>query len=34
MTRLASILAVSAILAVWWVGAVTVVGWLFRFAAE
>ena len=29
MTRLASILAVSAILAVWWIGAVTVVGWLF-----
>jgi len=29
MTRLASLLAVSAILAVWWIGAVTVVGWLF-----
>jgi hypothetical protein len=29
MTRFASILAVSAILAVWWIGAVTVVGWLF-----
>jgi len=29
MTRLASILAVSAILAVWWVGAATVAGWLF-----
>jgi hypothetical protein len=30
MTRLASLLAVSAILAVWWIGAVTVVGWLIR----
>jgi hypothetical protein len=29
MTRLASLLAVSAILAVWWIGAATVVGWLF-----
>jgi hypothetical protein len=29
MTRLASILAVSAILTVWWIGAVTVAGWLF-----
>jgi hypothetical protein len=29
MTRLASILAVSAILAVWWIGAVTVADWLF-----
>ena len=29
MTRLASILTVSLILAIWWVGAVTVVGWLF-----
>jgi hypothetical protein len=29
MTRLASLLAVSAILAVWWIGAVTVAGWLF-----
>jgi hypothetical protein len=29
VSRLASILAVSAILAVWWIGAVTVAGWLF-----
>jgi hypothetical protein len=29
MTRLASILCVSLILAIWWVGAATVVGWLF-----
>jgi hypothetical protein len=29
MTRLASILTAIAILAIWWVGAVTVVGWLF-----
>jgi hypothetical protein len=34
MTRLASILAVSAILAVWWVGAITIASWLFRFATE
>jgi hypothetical protein len=29
MTRLASILTAIAILAIWWVGAVTVAGWLF-----